>query len=837
MSVFMILTVLFCYVCANGTFSVCVYSASKSISFGGVTANPTGSTVDWYYHQDTNKYYLFVPASADLSKLTLYHDFSDEIKIDGNTVKSGDTVSFLQSGGEYTVTAGNSSYTLCVMKANNLPSMFIITESGSLNKIHNNKDYKEAGTMLLVRPDGTTDYNGKLEYIKGRGNTTWNLNKKPYNIKLESSENLLSMGESKRWCLLANAQEPSQLRNKSMYDLADTIDLNYSVKSEFVDLYVNGEYLGVYQLCQKIELGKKDLVKITDLQKLTEQANNTESLETFPQYKSGQTRAYRIPENPADITGGYLLEYNSKLDGTSCFQTKLKQNVDLKSPEYASVEQINYIQNYVQEAEDAVYSTDGYNSQGKYYTDYFDLDSCVKMYLIQELSKNIDSCITSCFFYKDAGGKLTAGPAWDFDVALGNLWGKDANGTYYNLTDPEGLWAAIAPNDVMGNGKLTLFAAMYKHSDFAKRAAEIWQQEFLPAVQILLGEKENTSDSALCGIDDYEAYFSESIKMNYIRWKLTDNLLVNSGTTHEENVSYLKNFVSARTTFLSTSFLPLDEAKEEIKKSLEDFFGTVGNYDTGNDYDKISEIKNKALEEISAAADTEVATEIKNKAIAQMKQYMKVTVYFDNTVVNWETPHIHIWGTETEQASWPGIPMEVFQDDIYTATVPCDASILFNNGDKGEQTVDISNLPTEDSIYIIDKSDNHGDDNKAIYGGSWQTYSQEPSDKTELQALADEAKQYFTEDISNLGKILSDTEAILLRKNISQEKVDAQTKMLKEALDKLKKNPPQSSISAQQESSPFDFSTVIITAAAVSLVWVVVLVLLKKKKEKPTEES
>ncbi len=816
-----------------------IQAASAKISFGGITADPTRSKVDWYYKD--NKYYLFVPSTADLSALTLYYDFADSIEIDGTTVSNGGTIGSLKNGGEYVLKAGNNTYTLCVMKANHIPSMFIVTASGSLDKIHANKEYKEKGTMLLVQPDGTVNYDGNLASIKGRGNTTWNLNKKPYNIKLEQATDLLGMGKSKHWSLLANAQEPSQLRNKIAYDLADTVGLKYSVQSSFVDLYINGEYLGVYQLCQKIELGKNDIVKITDLEKLTEKANNVDDLSTFPKYSLGNTHAYNIPNNPQDITGGYLLEYNSYQGEVSGFKTSLQQCIDIKSPEYASKEQVQYIKSYVQAAEDAVYSADGYNSEGKYYTEYFDLDSCVKMYLIEELSKNIDTGITSCFFYKDKdsnGGKLTAGPAWDFDVAFGNLWGKDVNGQYYNLENPEGLWAAIAPNNTMKNSTLTIFAAMYQHEDFVQRASEIWKEQFLPVIHTLLGEQEQ-ENIKIQSITAYEDAFADSVKMNYTRWNLTDNLLVNSGSTHEENLNYLKNFISQRTEFMSIAFLPLDEAKKEIKEALESFFASVENYDTDTNYDKIVQIKEQALADIDAADNIGKATEIKQSAIQSMKQYMKVTVYFDNTITKWATPYIHIWNTEEGSTSWPGVAMEEYQNGIYMATVSCNASILFDDGQDYAQTVDITDLPTDPSVYVVDINSNQGGDNsRAYYNGSWQAYSIEPSDKTILQSLVDEAKIYFTDNIESLGKALDEAEALLHKQNPSQEKLDRQVEVLKTALEKLKtESSPTTKAEEKQTESSSIFWTVIITAAVVSAVWAIGLTVLKKRKKQENPNS
>ena len=112
------------------------------------------------------------------------------------------------------------------------------------------------------------------------------------------------------------------------------------------------------------------------------------------------------------------------------------QPVIIKSPEYAAKEQVEYIKNYYQEFENAVLSGDGYNHLGKHFTDYIDLESFAKMYVFQEFIKNLDAGLTSCYFYKDVGNKIVAGPAWDFDSAFGRDFGRDG----VDMKDPVGLW-------------------------------------------------------------------------------------------------------------------------------------------------------------------------------------------------------------------------------------------------------------------------------------------------------------------------------------------------------------------------------------------------------------
>ena len=94
-----------------------------------------------------------------------------------------------------TLTLSGGEQQLYILQSAQIPSVFIATESGSLSAIHANKDYKKAGEMAIVKEDSSVDYEGTLKHIKGRGNATWGYAKKPYNIKLNKSADLLGMGK------------------------------------------------------------------------------------------------------------------------------------------------------------------------------------------------------------------------------------------------------------------------------------------------------------------------------------------------------------------------------------------------------------------------------------------------------------------------------------------------------------------------------------------------------------------------------------------------------------------------------------------------------------------
>ena len=125
-----------------------------------------------------------------------------------------------------------------------------------------------------------------------------------------------------------------------------------------------------------------------------------------------------IPNNPENITGGYLLEYDLPdryVKEVSGFVTSRNQTIVVKAPEYASEAQVKYISALYQDFEDAVFSANGYNAKGKHYTEYIDVASFAKMYVFQEYVKNLDAGLTSFYIYKDKDSDVfVAAPVWDF---------------------------------------------------------------------------------------------------------------------------------------------------------------------------------------------------------------------------------------------------------------------------------------------------------------------------------------------------------------------------------------------------------------------------------------
>lgn len=543
-------------------------SVSASAAFGTTTSfkmnvysNEKDSidTVNWYEGKD-GIYYMFLPADTDLASLTVWYEASDDVYVGGTKLVSGEKTDAFAQEGLYTLKVGIKRYSLYVMCSAELPAVYITTESGSLDYIHASKDNKEAGKIRIVE-DGKVTVDKELKQIKGRGNATWDADKKPYNIKFDKKTDLFGMGKAKKWTLLASYYDLSLIRNNVAFRLADEIGLPNTSEVQAVDLYINGIYMGNYLVCESVEIGS-ERIDINDLENANEKANPDIDIEECSRggtgaggsvpspNEPGSMMWVNIPNNPDNITGGYLLEfdfsirYSTEISG---FVTNQGQNVVIKSPEYASQAETEYISSFMREAEDALYSEDGYNALGKHYSEYFDMDSFVKMYILQEFTMNLDAGDSSCFFYKDADSdKLIAAPAWDFDHALGDSFNRFG----VNIGNPYIWWANTvhyAPELGESENQIpTIFAIAYKHEDFRALVSEKWAENS----DVFGSEKTLNQIDALAGMN------SASAVMNAYRWDQFSDASGYGGKldSYNESVKVIKNFITARIQALNKGF-------------------------------------------------------------------------------------------------------------------------------------------------------------------------------------------------------------------------------------------------------------------------------------------
>lgn len=511
---------------------------------------------------------LVLPSAVSPSAVVLSWDVPDSAAV---TVSGSAGITQWNSGqaldltrlcneGDYTLSflvpteEGPSQYELNILFSEQVSAVYLVSddpvnEGRDWVESSEDKSNKATGSMVMQKSDGSVVYNDGLTQIKGRGNSTWKEEKKPYQIKLSSKTDLLETGKeenrSKTWVLLANAFDPALLRNTLMLNLGSALGMEVSVESTYVDLYYDGEYRGSYLLAEKVELGD-GRVNITDLEEANETANPEVDIEAFPiavaTTANGATYTYcEGMVSPEDITGGYLLEMDlgvRAVEEVSYFYTKRGQYVVVKSPEYASKEEMEYIAALYQEYEDAVYSGGVNPETGKAHTEYVDLESTLQYYLINEFSKNRDVFHSSAYLYKEAGNDvMTMGPLWDYDLCLGKGGGEQ----YTENVKAEGISAA-------GSG---FGAALMKLEDFRTAAKEMYETELYPLIKnVILGDADALSETGdLHALAYYAQQITASARCNALLWSGEEEW--------SESVAYLENFMTQRVEWLKEHFAQL----------------------------------------------------------------------------------------------------------------------------------------------------------------------------------------------------------------------------------------------------------------------------------------
>lgn len=518
----------------------------------GLSSQNKEERVNWWHNPNDDIFYLFLPASANPKKLRIGLEGTRQVAIDGQTVENYDI--FPLQVGKHTVDSGEESYQLQVVQTAKVATLFLNTDSGSMDYLKEDKLNEESGSALILSPEGDIEYAGMIENVHGRGNSTWyDGTKLPYTIKLTRKTDLFGMGKARTWVLLSNESDSTMLRNFAVHDMARECGMPFTAQSVFVDFYTNGDYQGMYQLSEQVEVDS-ERVAIPDLEKKTQNANPEKALNCFPIFGDtqevedtvpGSARGYEIAKDPGDITGGYLLAMNigySYLDHTnSGFVTNRNQAIDIEAPAYASREQVAYLSHLYQQFEDAMYDWDGINQEtGLHYYDYMDVESFAQKYLIEEISKNLDASIASQYMYKfpdDISTKFYAGPVWDYDKSLGN-GGIDG----YNdcdLTDPEGFYAT---EDVTGH---TIWYAVFFRPEFHEAVVEHYYGNF----------REHALEEANTKIDRWAELLEGSVIMNAIRWNQygsADADVIRSG--YNQNTAFLKDFIIRRIAFLDSQW-------------------------------------------------------------------------------------------------------------------------------------------------------------------------------------------------------------------------------------------------------------------------------------------
>lgn len=496
-------------------------------------------TITCFTDEKEQTSYLFLPSCAVPGEVRISFAGAERVVFVGETgeitLRNDGNISGLHYGETYDLYfCGRGGERLAqrkfvVMHSENLPALFLETDSGSLKDLNADKDYEEKGRIVLLDAEGTVVCADRLDRISGRGNSTWAYPKKSYGIRLKNRADLFGMGSADNWILLSNVEDRSFIRNKITYDMGVAAGMTGSPESQYIDLYVNHSYHGMYQLCEKVEIDP-ERVPIKDLEK--ENKNLNREIENCRRFGTERQKGVVLSAEPHDLTGGYLLERDvgEKFSGEiSGFSTDILQNrYTLKEPAYASEAQVDYIGRLVNEMELAVLSEDGVNPEnGRSYTDYIDMRSFAQKYIVEELTKNNGGGATSSFFYKpdDAvSKKLFAGPVWDYDKAYARLDG-------INESESDLCYLMLR-----GSDPTALFWYLYQHEEFRQTVSACYEEFFSDYMQTILDEK----------IDEYVEEIYTAKDMDEIRWKN----VYGGAVDYAYEVWKIKDFLAARKLFL-----------------------------------------------------------------------------------------------------------------------------------------------------------------------------------------------------------------------------------------------------------------------------------------------
>ena len=518
-----------------------------------------------------SKYYFFLPGTGTLENARLWYG-SGDAAINGKTIRSGDRIPDLKDGEAIRLRYMGKTYLVNVMQGSRIGAVFIDTDSGDMKKIDASKNYRESGSMFLLNEDGSVGYDGALDHIKLRGHTSAKFDKKGYAIKLHQKASLLGMGKAKRWALTSNARDHALIRNQICFGMAAYVEMPYTPQCRQVDLYLNHLYNGTYILQEKPEIGE-NRIDIADLEKATEAVNDL-SLEEYPKAGSasatrGQFKYIDIPNDPEDITGGYLVEFEVSRDryaeADCVYTTAQGRLIVVQEPEYASQAQMQYITKIMQGYENAIFAEDGIDPvSGKWYDEFIDHNSLVMKYMLEEISKNLDGNKSSQYFYKPENAVSTlafAGPAWDYDSTFGD-YGREKDS--WDLLDPTGFYQGVVNNNLVASSYFW-WPKLYVKPDFFESVCAIWQTRYAPALRVVLG-REKDETGKLKSIEEYAAAIEKSAAMNFILWPMRQSSenIARCGKTFKANIEYLTNFISKRYDFLESEWgIKTEEPSEE----------------------------------------------------------------------------------------------------------------------------------------------------------------------------------------------------------------------------------------------------------------------------------
>ena len=401
----------------------------------------------------------------------------------------------------------------------NLPTVSIHTLN---NEIPYDKEHQIESQLMIISNDGTRLLS-EPGTTRERGNGSRTFPKKPWRIKFDKKQSVLDApAKAKKWTLLNNYSDKTLFRNLLAFELSRQMGLPYTPYGTAVDVLMNGEYKGCYQLCDQVEIN----------------TNRVNITEMTPDDNQGSA-----------LTGGYLIEVDAYANQeVSWFKSGKGNPVTIKSPDEDEIT-----------ANQKQYITNFFNQMEKQWATYLDVNSFLKHFLIGELSANTDT-YWSVFMYKQRDEDLLhVGPVWDFDLAFNN-------DTRTNPINSKSDFIYRSGGSVTGNMKTFVDNIVINDANAKKQMLEIWDE----ARQSGLNE-----ENLLPFIDRWAAELDQSQQLNFLRWPIMNQLVQKNFKiwgSYQAEVDNVKDFLKERFAWMDKKLgytykpngilaLPLDKSQ------------------------------------------------------------------------------------------------------------------------------------------------------------------------------------------------------------------------------------------------------------------------------------
>lgn len=426
-------------------------------------------------NEEDGIFYALLPSETE--QLQLEIPFGRIIVLNGTEYVSGDSITDIEYGKEYEISL-NTEYnrrvsegSVIFLQADSVPTVYITAENAyDTDQLVEKKEDEIRTIVNVYNIDGSLDLSSECT-MKGRGNTSWKEEKKPYSLKFDDAVSLLGMSAQKKWALIGNNADPSMLRNRIAYTLAAESGCPHTPQLEYVNVYVNGSYQGIYLLMQRVAA-------------------------------DGGCLAWEDDEQ------NYLFEIDARYKEEDAWFKAGEYGIVYSSNQFVFEDEIEKIEKEFNDML-TVFAEEDSNDFLAKCEQYIDLDSWMKQYMIGEFLVNVDLDYASQYFFSGGQGtKLYAGPIWDYDNTMGIFSTMNC--------------AEMSPYLMWAEGRSgSWFRCLMEHESFMNEYVEYYQQSFSNLIVDMIDNQ----------IPMYIEQIDSSMYMNSVRWPMAEDTLEEDSQT------------------------------------------------------------------------------------------------------------------------------------------------------------------------------------------------------------------------------------------------------------------------------------------------------------------